>query len=149
MKLGRDVKGSKMYTGSTKKAKENVSPMAQWDRKPSDRGHGKDWGAKFFLCFIFCWKDLASQVLELPNRVFVSKSLLAVEEGRVRHHFSQLDTQVHMDNSDAFEGVKMAIWHHHKASITLRRLQSEKVLNDWKKTNVTPVFKKDNEDPCN
>jgi len=25
-----------------KKAKENVGPVAQWDRRPSDRGHSKD-----------------------------------------------------------------------------------------------------------
>ena len=42
MKLARDVKGSKTHIGSKKEAEENMGPMAQWDRKPSGRGHGKD-----------------------------------------------------------------------------------------------------------
>lgn len=101
------------------------------------------------FCLIFYWKDLPSQVPELTSRVFVNKSLLTVEEDRVRDCFSQLDRQVHVARWDACKGAKRSVWRHCKASITLKRLWSEKVLNDWEKANVTPVCKKGKEDPCN
>ena len=61
------------------------------------------------FCLIFYWKDLPSQVPELTSRVFVNKSLLTVEEDRVRDCFSQLDRQVHVARWDACKGAKRSV----------------------------------------
>ncbi|CAM4646594.1 unnamed protein product [Lepidochelys kempii] len=156
LQLARDVKSNKKgffrYVGNKKKAKESVGPLLNEGGNLVTEDVEKANVLNAFFASVFTNK-VSSQTAALGNTAWGVGGQLSVEKEVVRDYLEKLD--VHKSTGpDALHPRVLkelaAVIAEPLAIIFENSWRSGEVLDDWKKANVVPIFKKGKkEDPGN
>ncbi|GAB0209468.1 mitochondrial enolase superfamily member 1 [Grus japonensis] len=159
LNLARDVKDKKegffKYISRKRTTRENVGPLLNevGALVTEDTEKEKLLNAAFASVFTAKAGPQESQALEVGEKVLRKEDLPLVEEDRVREHLGKLDIHKSMGPDGMHPRVlrELADVIARLLSIIFERSwRTGEVPEDWRKANVTPVFKKGKkEDPGN
>ncbi|GAB0206849.1 mitochondrial enolase superfamily member 1 [Grus japonensis] len=159
LNLARDVKDNKKgffkYISSKRKTRENVGPLLNEVGALVTEDTEKAELLNAFFASVFTAKasPQESQTLEVGEKVWRKDDLPLVEEDRVRNHLGKLEMHKSMGPDGMHPQVlrELADVIAKPLSIIFERSwRTGEVPEDWRKANVTPVFKKSKkEDPGN
>ncbi|GAB0210235.1 mitochondrial enolase superfamily member 1 [Grus japonensis] len=159
LNLAREVKDNKKgffkYISSKRKTRENVGPQLNevGALVMEHTEKAELLNAAFSSVFTAKAGPQESQTLEVGEKVWRKEDLPLVEEDRVRDHFGNLNIHKSMGPDGMHPHVlrELADVVAMPCSIIFERSwRTGEVPEDWRKANVTPVFKKaKNEDPGN
>ncbi|GAB0207135.1 mitochondrial enolase superfamily member 1 [Grus japonensis] len=159
LNLARDVKDKKegffKYISRKRTTRENVGPLLNevGALVTEDTEKEKLLNAAFASVFTAKAGPQESQALEVGEKVLRKEDLPLVEEDRVREHLGKLDIHKSMGPDGMHPRVlrELADVIARPLSIIFERSwRTGEVPEDWRKANVTPVFKKGKkEDPGN
>ncbi|GAB0182821.1 mitochondrial enolase superfamily member 1 [Grus japonensis] len=159
LKLARDVKDNKKsffkYIISKRKTRKNVGPLLNEVNAQVTEDTDKAELLNAFFASVFTAKasPQETQTLEVGEKVCRKEDFPLVEEDRVREHLGKLDIHKSMGPDGMHPRVlrELADVIARPLSIIFKRSwRTGEVPEDWRKANVTPVFKKGKkEDPGN
>ncbi|GAB0202606.1 mitochondrial enolase superfamily member 1 [Grus japonensis] len=151
LNVARDVKDKKngffKYISSKRKTRENVGPLLNevGALAMEDTEKGKLLNAAFASVFTAKVGPQETQTLEVGKKVWRKEDLLLVEEDQVREHLGKLNIHKSMGPDGMHPRVlrELADVIARLLSIIFERSwRAGEVPEDWRKANVTPVFKK-------
>ncbi|CAM4604369.1 unnamed protein product [Caretta caretta] len=156
LQLARDVKSNKKgffrYVSNKKKVKESVGPLLNEGGNLVTKDVEKANVLNAFFAFVFTNK-VSSQTTALGNTAWGGDDQPSVEKEVVRDYLEKLDVHKYMGLDALHPRVLKELADliaEQLAIIFENSWRSGEVLDDWKKANVAPIFKKGKkEDPGN
>ncbi|GAB0190586.1 mitochondrial enolase superfamily member 1 [Grus japonensis] len=151
----KDKKGFFKYISSKRKTRENVGLRLNKAGALLMEDTEKAELLNAFFASVFTAKvgPQETQTLEVGEKVWRKEDLPLVEEDQVREHLGKLDTHKSMDPDEMHPRVLRELADVIARPFSLifeRSWRTGEVPEDWRKANVTPVFKKGKkEDPGN